>query len=356
MKTIHFIVILILQTVLACRSESPTEKYQSERNNVVDVHSKNPKVIKLSSEVLLKESEVFMKYPYKVKVLDSLVFLWDLHGVNKFFHIYSFPDLKYIISFGSKGKGSNELVNAGGFVVDKGKMFVFDSFKADLYIYSIDSLLHGSTTPLQVVAYPPECIPVLAFTKVEDKFAILSFDGKDRVIFADSIGHVLERRYNYPIDKEVSVPLYQNFLASLWDSFLDYNPQNKILSLATKLGDVLEIYNLKDQTEYIVIGKGGKPDIVEKNGGFSIGRIDGFSDIQVKDKHIYALYSGLERTGESTPEGGNYIYVYDLKGHLEKIYELEQYINGFDIHEDEKAVYAVSSGDNLISKYTLHSN
>lgn len=320
-------------------------------------HSKkSPEVIKLTSEVLLKEPEVLMKYPYKIKVQDSLVFLWDLHGTNKFFHIYSYPDLKYIISFGTKGKGCNEFVNTGGFAIDKGKMFVFDSFKADLYIYSIDSLLHGLTTPSQVIAYPPECMPVLAFTKVEDKFAILSFDGKNRIIFVDSIGNVLERKYNYPIDREISLPLYVNFLASLWDSFLDYNPRNKILSLATKLGDVVEIYNLGNQTKNIVIGKGGRPDIVEKNGGFSIGRIDGFSDIQVKDKNIYALYSGSERTGEITPEGGNYIYVYDLQGHLERIYELEQYINGFDIHENEKTVYAVSSGDNLISRYTLRSN
>ncbi|MCM1030123.1 MAG: TolB-like 6-bladed beta-propeller domain-containing protein [Oscillibacter sp.] len=337
-KLFIYIIFVVYVGCFICSCQSKTE---------------NIKIVKLNSEVLLEESDVLMKYPYKIKVQDSVMVLWDLHGANKFFHVYSYPELKYTVSFGNKGKGVEEFVNTGGFVVDKEKIFVFDSFKADLYIYSIDSLLHGTTKPLQVVDYPSECIPALAFTKMEDNFVILSSDGKNRITIVDTTGNILEKKYNLPIDDVVYSPLYQTFLTSLWDSFLDYNPKNKVLSIATKLGDVLEIYNSESQTEKIVIGEGGKPDIVQRDGSLSIGKIEGFSDIQVKDKNIYALYSGLERAGESTPEGGKYIHVYNLQGDLEKIYELEQYINGFDVHEDENIVYAISSGNNLISKYIL---
>ena len=37
-------------------------------------------------------------------------------------------------------------------------------------------------------------------------------------------------------------------LAQAWRSFIDYNPRNGILAVATQLGEVLEIYNLKDST------------------------------------------------------------------------------------------------------------
>ena len=36
-------------------------------------------------------------------------------------------------------------------------------------------------------------------------------------------------------------------LAQAWRSFIDYNPRNGILAVATQLGEVLEIYNLKDR-------------------------------------------------------------------------------------------------------------
>ena len=43
-------------------------------------------------------------------------------------------------------------------------------------------------------------------------------------------------------------------LAQAWRSFIDYNPRNGILAVATQLGEVLEIYNLKDSTHVVCMG------------------------------------------------------------------------------------------------------
>lgn len=48
-------------------------------------------------------------------------------------------------------------------------------------------------------------------------------------------------------------------LAQAWRSFIDYNPRNGVLAAVTQLGEVLEIYNLKDSTHVVRIGPHGEP-------------------------------------------------------------------------------------------------
>ena len=44
--------------------------------------------------------------------------------------------------------------------------------------------------------------------------------------------------------------------------FIDYNPRSGILVAATQLGEVLEIYNLKDSIHTVRIGPHGEPMMV----------------------------------------------------------------------------------------------
>ena len=51
----------------------------------------NGEIVPLTSECLLKNSDLYMKYPYKIKVQDSIMCIWDLHGGDRFYHLYSYP-------------------------------------------------------------------------------------------------------------------------------------------------------------------------------------------------------------------------------------------------------------------------
>lgn len=344
MKELYVLILTLF--MLSCKSEADPMA--------------NIPIINLKSECLLKNTDIYMKFAYKIKVQDSLMCIWDLHGADKFYHIYSYPALEQITSFGIQGRGEQELVNTGGFDIDKNYIYIFDSYRAKLYVYSIDSLLHKHTTPINIINYPPECIPVLAFTKMENGFALLNHNGKERITLVDPSGNIVEKKYQIP---QKASSKNKPYVASLWDSFIDYNPENKIIGIVTKLGDVLEIYNIANDSSQIIIGKGGIPDVYKKGGYLSIGKIDGFSDIQVKSDFIYTLYSGLDRNeasklwekGINTPDGGNYIRVYDIKGNIKRIYKLDQHVNGFDVHEKEGVIYTVSSSEeNSISKYNLN--
>ena len=50
------------------------------------------------------------------------------------------------------------------------------------------------------------------------------------------------------------------YRAQAWRSFIDYNPRNGILAAVTQLGEVLEIYNLKDSTHVVRVGLHGEPE------------------------------------------------------------------------------------------------
>lgn len=68
-------------------------------------------------------------------------------------------------------------------------------------------------------------------------------------------------------------------LAQAWRSFIDYNPRNGVLAAVTQLGEVLEVFNLKDSTHVVRIGPHGEPEFKISQGyGIPTG-IMGFSDV-----------------------------------------------------------------------------
>ena len=73
----------------------------------------NGEIVPLTSECLLKNSDLYMKYPYKIKVQDSIMCIWDLHGGDRFYHLYSYPELQFITSFAVNGRGPEEYILYG---------------------------------------------------------------------------------------------------------------------------------------------------------------------------------------------------------------------------------------------------
>lgn len=65
-----------------------------------------------------------------------------------------------------------------------------------------------------------------------------------------------------------------------------------MLAAVTQLGEVLEVFNLKDSTHVVRIGPHGEPEFKISQGyGIPTG-IMGFSDVQVADSAIYAVFMG----------------------------------------------------------------
>lgn len=134
-------------------------------------------------------------------------------------------------------------------------------------------------------------------------------------------------------------------LAQAWRSFIDYNPRNGVLAAVTQLGEVLEIYNLKDSTHVVRIGPHGEPKFKVAEGyGIPTG-IMGFCDVQVADSAIYAVFQGrtfkeiaeASRRGDMT-DGGRCIYVFSLMGEPLRKYELDHAIYGITADEWKRSI------------------
>ena len=135
----------------------------------------NGEIVPLTSECLLKNSDLYMKYPYKIKVQDSIMCIWDLHGGDRFYHLYSYPELQFITSFAVNGRGPEEYISTGGFCMDKQHIYVFDTSRARLSIFRKDSLMQQRISPARIIDYPQAGIPILNFCRTDQGFALLNF-------------------------------------------------------------------------------------------------------------------------------------------------------------------------------------
>ena len=99
------------------------------------------------------------------------------------------------------------------------------------------------------------------------------------------------------------------------------------------------------------------------SGGYGIPTgIMGFSDVQVTDRAIYAVFHGClfkdiardARNGINHPDGGQFIYVFSLAGKPLKKYVLDHYICGISIDEQRGVIYATDvNEDEPILEYSI---
>ena len=130
-------------------------------------------------------------------------------------------------------------------------------------------------------------------------------------------------------------------LAQAWRSFIYYNPRNGILAAVTQLGEVLEIYNLKDSTHVLRVGLHGEPEFqVAKGHGVPVGRNCGIQRCTGDEYCFYAVFQGdtLDEISRKMQKGDmmdgeRCIYVFSLTGEPIRKYVLDHYVYGISVDE-----------------------
>lgn len=196
----------------------------------------------------------------------------------------------------------------------------------------------------------------------DSTFIIPDYSGDSRFCLVDGNGKLLRKFGTIPSANKAALGNARPALAQAWRSFIDYNPTNGVLAAVTQLGEVLEIYNLKDSIHIVSVGPHGEPEFQVSEGyGIPTG-IMGFSDVQVTDKAIYAVFHGRmfkeiakeARNGQGL-DGGQYIYVFSLTGEPIKKYILDHYIYGISVDEQKGIIIATDvNKDEPIIEYNLN--
>lgn len=304
----------------------------------------------------LETDSIMLRYPFRIKHQDSLAIIMDLHNPDYFYHAFSYPQFRYLSSFGKRGQAPEEILSAENFRLTDGRMWGLDANKHKITNISMQNIfkpVNAKETQLD-----KEIIRALDFALYDDScFLIPDYSGKYRFHIIDKNGNIRSSHGKIPSQKHEKGDMA---LAQAWRSFIDYNPENHTLVMATQLGEVLEIYNLKDSTHIIKIGPHGEPEYNESGGMAIPSGIMGFSDIQVTNKYIYTVFHGrsfkeIAQQQQPIIDGGQYIYVFSLKGDPLYKYTLDHFIYGINVNEETKEIYAVDVNSNQpIVKYKLN--
>lgn len=308
----------------------------------------------LISTCLVADS-VFMRYPFRIKKLDSDLIISDLHGSEFYCYRFSYPQLQLKQSFAARGNGPLEFLDVENIRFNsRGSVFVLDANKC--MITGID--IHKSNQAQQI-NLDKKLMRTLDFDLINDSLLIVpDYSGDNRLCVINKKGFIVDRLFEIPVKTKTNSSS-NTVVSQAWRSFLDYNPENGILAMVTQLGHVLEIYSPNNKSIVkIVYGSCGEPEFIDKGAYAVPNGIMGYSDVQVGQNKIYALFWGRRfkdiRTKPNLTEGGNMLEVYDLLGNPLCRYILDKYITGFCVDEKNNTMLALDINSNKhLVKYKL---
>lgn len=348
----NFINILFLFIALAACTSTPAVKGLP--------YADFPHTQELRGKVIALDTALF-RYPFRVRVQGDRAVVLDLHGTDYFCHTFRYPEGHYLTSFGKRGESSEEQLSIENVRWSGEYLWALDANKSELirfgFALSGDSLLRTGAMNLD-----KDILRALDFVMMDDStFIIPDYSGNSRFCWVNRQGRLLYKMGTIPSANEDALKNSRPALAQAWRSFIDYNPRNGVLAAVTQLGEVFEVYNLKDSTHVVRIGPHGEPEFKLSEGyGIPTG-IMGFSDVQVTDSAIYAVFHGRSfkeiaqnaRKGIHV-DGGQYIYAFNLKGEPLCKYVLDHYVYGISVNEQEGVILATDvNKDEPIIKYKM---
>lgn len=320
-----------------------------------------PEVRTLSQVKAISCDSVYLRYPYRVEIKDSLAVILDLHPESCFLHAFTYPDWKYVVSFGRRGEGPDEILSAERVrIISPDSVWVLDSNRRQITRWRI-SASSGNVERAEEILLDERLIRTLDFCKTNEGFLVTDYTGNYRYHVLDAHGQIKESVGSIPTEKVVADD-GRMALAQAWRSFMDYNPENGVLAMVTQLGEVIEVFNLKTGEHREYYGPHGEPLFhISQGYGLPIG-IMGFHDVKVTEHLIYAVFQGIsfkeiarsEKQGIHLPDGGSKLYTFTLTGLPVKCYELGKPVCGIWVGEVKKLFLATDVfTDNLITRFDL---
>jgi len=297
-------------------------------------------------------TDVHMRYPYRIRLTDSLMYVMDLHATEYYVHKMTYEtEANHISSYGKKGEGPMELLDAENIRFDSGgRLWCLDANRHKLALWD--------SCGQQEIKLNRQLLRTLDFAFMDDSTIIVpDYTGEYRICLLNRNGDIIKQLFSIPDRrrrKSSRIPL-----AQAWRSFIDYNPKTGVLAVVTQLGQVLEIYNLKEERVIAIINnENGAPKFNEKQTYAIPNGIMGYSDVHVSGDTIYTLFWGYSfddmRKEKIKNEGGNRIQVFDTHGAALKEYILDRYITGFCIDKTRNTILALdTNNDQPIVEYKL---
>lgn len=297
----------------------------------------------------LSGDTLMLGYAVSVTVIDTLLVVEDTKATDACLQLYGYPSLRPLCRFAVKGKGPGEVLGVAGYAVDGDSVRVYTSADARMLVYALSDLVQGEKLPARVVGYPSECNYASAFGKAAEGFVVGQFMGDPdtgRIRLIDGNGGMIGARYSIPYTPEEAekvAPYGKSMITMLWQAAMAVDGDRVVLG--TRLGDVLEIYDLKDSTKNrIVRGPGGPPEVGVSGNSITFGVKTGYLDIQIVGDRIYALYDGKHFERGESPDADSAksrtLRIFDMEGRWLQTGVLDRPVGSFWLLPDGRTALA----------------
>jgi hypothetical protein len=301
-----------------------------------------PETVRLSVSSVYT-TDIYMRYPYRIRAVDSSIYIMDLHAVEHYIHKLSDEkNMKTIASYGKRGEGPEEFLDAENIRLDsEDRLWTLDANR--------HKLTRWDSCGQKEINLSPQLIRSLDFALINDStFIVPDYTGENRICIIDENGQIIKKLFSIPDKSKHNVSPAS--LAQAWRSFIDYNRETGILAIVTQLGQVIELYDMKEERCIASINTENEaPVFIEKQGYAIPDGIMGYSDVYVSESAVYALFWGSSfediRRGKVKNEGGNRIRVFNTEGTPLKEYILDRYITGLRIDEANSMFLALDVND-----------
>ena len=351
-KLLSLIILLVLMAIYAFTKSSPKPECSEITFPVKE---------ELQGRVIPIDS-VFFRYPYRLEVRGDRVVIEDLHGPDHFYHLFTYPDFRHLHSFGQRGEGPEEMQTVDDFRWDGQTLWALDNIKSELVRWELndsrDRMVRTELVKLDKATF--RALDIVPYQN--NSFLIPNYSGDTRFCQVDRNGKLIKKWGEIPTERKDDLQKYPYAFGYGWRSFIDYSPNTGTLVAATQFGEVLEIWNVKNNTHKVLKGKLGEPEFkILPEYAIPTGAI-GHNDIQVTNRFIYVIYRGISikedmlahQKGKPLPQGGKTIRVFSLEGEPLKEYKLDHSVSGIWVMEEAGKMWALDvNSDEPLVEYTL---
>lgn len=332
MKNVYFIFIIFL----SCASTNNGDKVLADFVKTKDLSSiKSP----IQSAKLGKMADIL--------IMDSTLIYSEVFN-DYIFKLYNIKTGELLCESIKTGKGPNELLYGNLLMKLNDSIFVtYESGRNELVYISVNDLLHGVDKFEKIINFDTK---VIRAYHVKDSLMLCTgqfVEGKYCLSNRKTKSNIYKLDYpsnskNESVDNSIKALAYQGQIC--------INPKaNKFVNIISASG-ILEICSISENNikrecqkiyslpEYKIFHFGD-----ETITGSSKNSKLAYLDVDVDNKYIYVLYSGMtrEEIGEDL-FGGRNLLVYDWEGNPIVNYKLDRLIASITLNKDNMKLYAYS--------------
>ena len=179
------------------------------------------------------------RYPYRLEVRGDRVVIEDLHGPDHYYHLFTYPEFRYLSSFGKRGEAPDEMQTVDDFRWNGQTLWALDNIKSELVRWELsanrDKMIRSERIKLDKATF--RALDIVPFQN--NSFLIPNYSGDSRFCQVDRNGKLIKKWGEIPTERKEDLQKYPYAFGYGWRSFIDYSPKTGTLVAATQFGEVL---------------------------------------------------------------------------------------------------------------------